>query len=118
MPGLGGAPLRIGDSWVGAAACMREREDLDRVPGRRDAVVKVIPDASDVNATDTRETDVGRARADSWMRCDEFECMLEVVSQRSGGREAVLSPPFLGFTDRRSGRGRDDDGEHGHERLS
>jgi hypothetical protein len=64
---------------------MPEREDLDRVPGRRNAVVEVIPNASDVNATNARETDVGRASADGWVRSDEFECALEIVGQWSGG---------------------------------
>jgi hypothetical protein len=79
------------------AADMPDRQYINCA--RRDAVVDEVPDAPYQQAPDAREACSSVFGADSGLLSQECEALPNVISDRTGSRRSVLSPPFCGCSD-------------------
>mgnify|MGYP005609554445 FL=1 len=86
---------------------MPERKDLDGIG--HDAVVEMVMDAAEVNASNASESCVARERTNSRLAPDQRKGPLDLVSDGSRSRGSIALPPHLGFVDLRSSAARDAD---------
>jgi hypothetical protein len=76
---------------------MPERHDFQKIRLAGHVIVKVIPDAPQMNATDTAESDVCRTGANPWLNRDNRENALELFAYRIGRGWTIQAPPCLGL---------------------
>ena len=100
--GLGG--MNALDGRNGTTTCVPERKDLDGF--RRDAVVEMVMNAAEMNASNARKCSIARERTNSRLTPDQRKGTLDLVSDRSRSRGSIDLPPHRGFVDlRRSAAG-------------
>ena len=72
-------PSRTGETGLGTAARVPEREHVDAVVVWRNPVVEVVVNAGKVNATNTDETDVPGDGSDARMNRKKTERPFELI---------------------------------------
>ena len=92
-----------------SATDMPDRQHIYCV--RRDAVVNEVPDASDEQSPDTGEAGSSVFGAHPGLLSQERKALANVVSDSTGRRRSVLSPPLCGGSDLLRGARRDSDAQ-------
>lgn len=75
---------------------------------RTGAVVDVVSGALKSYTSNAGKLDVGRLRANVWVRGYQLEGTLELGSKQTGGCLTMFDPPIVGLPDLAGRRGRND----------